>query len=317
MDDNKHRASIYLAGGCFWGMQAYFDKLIGIEDSCVGYANGICKDTTYQSVASTDHAETLLLIFDETKISLKEILLHYFSVIEPESINKQGGDIGRQYRTAVFYDNEDQLKDIEAVFDLQRKKFPHLAVLLEPLNNFCKAGDYHQNYLQKNPEGYCHIKTQPHSTSLLFGEVMVPTDADLKADLDNTAYKVEVEAKTEAPWSSPLNNVNEAGIYVDKATGVPLFASQDKFESGCGWPSFTKPILTDAVSYNQDLSFNMMRTEVTTKEGDFHLGHVFSDGPVDKGGKRYCINGAALRFIPLQDMESRGYGAYKILVESN
>lgn len=237
MNDKSHTASIYLAGGCFWGMQSYFNKLIGIENSSVGYANGICEQTSYGDVAHTDHAETLRLDYDETKISLKEILLHYFSVIDPESVDKQGADVGRQYRTAVFFDDERQLKDIEAVFADQRRKYPNLAVLLEPLNNFCLAEDYHQDYLQKNPQGYCHIKAQPNLTALLFGEVKIPTEDVLQAQLDSVAYKVEVDGKTEAPWTSTICKIDDPGIYIDKATGVPLFASQDKFESGCGWPS--------------------------------------------------------------------------------
>ncbi len=313
MDENVK--SIYLAGGCFWGVEGYFSRLEGVVNAVSGYANGDSDETNYQKISYTNHAETVKVDYDISIISLEEILLHYFKIIDPKSINKQGNDIGTQYRTGVYYLDEVQKEIIEKVFTYQESKIGDIAVECEELKNFVLAEDYHQDYLEKNPNGYCHINLGMASEPI-FDEVHKNPDEEIiKKNLDELSYGVLRNNQTEAPFSSDLNSEYKKGIYVDKITKEPLFASKDKFDSGCGWPSFSKPILTDKINYLKDNSHSMTRIEVRSKGGDNHLGHVFDDGPKDKGGLRYCINGAALEFIPYEEMDERGYGEYKIFCE--
>ena len=309
--------TVYLAGGCFWGVQAYFDRVPGVKETLVGYANGASADTDYRRIHATGHAETLRLVYDENVVHTGEILARYFSIIDPFSVNQQGNDRGVQYRTGIFWEDEGVGAAVRAfVADAQKKHDKPFAVTLEPLKNFVPAEDYHQKYLEKNPRGYCHINlaaaTQPVHTD---GRFTVPNREKLKATLDKTAYAVTQEKGTERAFSSPLDKHYKKGIYVDVVTKKPLFASSDKFDSGSGWPSFTRPITTDAISTAPDHSHGMSRTEVSSTLGGSHLGHVFTDGPRDKGGLRYCINGAALEFIPFEDMDARGYGDYKMYVK--
>lgn len=309
---STNKKVIYLAGGCFWGVEGYFKKLPGVYETEVGYANGKTDDTDYANVAATDHAETVKVCYDKSKISLEEILLHYFRIIDPLSVNRQGNDIGRQYRTGVYYIDDNDSKIIDKVFDYEEELHGPIAVEKSALKNFIKAEDYHQDYLDKNPGGYCHIDISLSSKSLFNEKYAMPSDDKLKEILDQTSYNVMRKAATEAPGTSPLNNENRPGIYVDKITGEPLFCSSDKFDAGCGWPSFSKPITSDKLVEHVDTSHMMVRTEVVTKNSNSHLGHVFDDGPIEKGGLRYCINGAALRFIPLEEMDEEDYGDYKI-----
>lgn len=310
-----NKKTIYLAGGCFWGMERYFQRINGVIDTDVGYANGKTKDTNYQRVSQTDHAETLKLDYDISKISLEEILLHYFRVIDPTSVNKQGNDIGRQYRTGIYFEDKNDKPIIDKIMAFETKKHGKLAVEVQKLTEFILAEDYHQDYLDKNPNGYCHINLNMSNEPLIDGKYLVPSKEELKKRVDELSYDVMVNAATERPFSSPLDKEYRKGIYVDKATKEPLFASKDKFDGGCGWPSFSKPILTDKVKENQDTSHGMIRTEVRAQNSNSHLGHVFTDGPKDKGGLRYCINGASLEFIPYEEMDEKGYSEYKVFVE--
>ena len=310
-----NKKTIYLAGGCFWGMERYFQRINGVIDTDVGYANGKTKDTNYQNVSQTDHAETLKLDYDISKISLEEILLHYFRVIDPTSVNKQGNDIGRQYRTGIYFEDKNDKLIIDKIMAFETKKHGKLAVEVQKLTEFILAEDYHQDYLDKNPNGYCHINLNMSNEPLIDGKYLVPSKEELKKRVDELSYDVMVNAATERPFSSPLDKEYRKGIYVDKATKEPLFASKDKFDGGCGWPSFSKPILTDKVKENQDTSHGMIRTEVRAQNSNSHLGHVFTDGPKDKGGLRYCINGASLEFIPYEEMDEKGYSEYKVFVE--
>lgn len=309
---NSNKRVIYLAGGCFWGVEGYFKKLSGVYETEVGYANGKAADTDYANVAATDHAETVKVCYDKSKISLEEILLHYFRIIDPLSVNRQGNDIGRQYRTGVYYTDDSDSKIIDKIFHYEEELHGPIAVEKSALKNFIKAEDYHQDYLDKNPGGYCHIDISLSSKPLFDEKYTMPSDDELRDMLDNTAYNVMRKASTEAPGTSPLNDEFRTGIYVDKITGEPLFCSADKFDAGCGWPSFSKPITTEKLTEHVDTSHMMVRTEVVSKNSNSHLGHVFDDGPIDKGGLRYCINGAALRFIPYEKMDEEGYGDYKI-----
>lgn len=302
-------AEIYLAGGCFWGLEEYFSRIEGIKKTTVGYANGLVESTNYQLIHQTDHAETVHLIYDEKRISLREILLYYFRVIDPLSVNKQGNDVGRQYRTGVYYTDQADKAVIEQVFVEQEKQLGQkIAVELEPLRHYVLAEDYHQDYLKKNPGGYCHINVNDAYQPLVDpGQYEKPTDAELKEQLSEEQYQVTQNSATERPFHNAYNATFEEGIYVDVTTGEPLFFAGDKFESGCGWPSFSRPIARDVLKYYEDKSHGMERIEVRSRSGNAHLGHVFTDGPESAGGLRYCINSAALRFIPKEKMEAEGY----------
>lgn len=309
--DVKNKNEIYLAGGCFWGVEGYFKKIPGVIDTSVGYANGKTNSTNYKNLKKTDHAETVKIIYDKDIISLQELLEHYFRIIEPTSINKQGNDKGRQYRTGIYYTNKnDKLVINEIIRQKQEDYDEKIAVEVAALNNFILGEDYHQDYLDKNPGGYCHINLALASKPLESKSELIEKDKDkLKKELTEEEYGVTQENKTERAFTSKYDNFYEDGIYVDVVSGEPLFSSRDKYDAGCGWPSFTKPIDSN-ISYKSDESLHMSRVEVRSKKGDSHLGHVFNDGPVDKGGARYCINGASLRFIPLDKMEEEGYGDY-------
>ena len=303
-------AEIYLAGGCFWGLEEYFSRIEGVEETTVGYANGQVETTSYQLIHQTDHAETVHLIYDEKRVSLREILLYYFRVIDPLSVNKQGNDVGRQYRTGVYYTDQADKAVIEQVFAEQEKQLGQkIAVELEPLRHYVLAEDYHQDYLKKNPGGYCHINVNDAYQPLVDpGQYEKPTDVELKEQLTEEQYQVTQHSATERPFHNAYNATFEEGIYVDVTTGEPLFFAGDKFESGCGWPSFSRPIARDVLKYYEDKSLGMERIEVRSRSGNAHLGHVFTDGPETAGGLRYCINSAALRFIPKEKMEAEGYG---------
>ena len=302
-------AEIYLAGGCFWGLEEYFSRIEGVKKTTVGYANGQVESTNYQLIHQTDHAETVHLIYDEKRVSLRETLLYYFRVIDPLSVNKQGNDVGRQYRTGVYYTDEGDKAVIEQVFAEQEKQLGQkIAVELEPLRHYVLAEDYHQDYLKKNPGGYCHINVNDAYQPLVDpGQYEKPTDAELKEQLTQEQYQVTQHSATERPFHNAYNATFEEGIYVDVTTGEPLFFAGDKFESGCGWPSFSRPIAREVLRYYEDHSHGMERIEVRSRSGNAHLGHVFTDGPESAGGLRYCINSAALRFIPKEKMEAEGY----------
>lgn len=301
---------IYLAGGCFWGLEEYFSRIDGIIDVTSGYANGKTESTDYSLIGITDHAETVHIVYDESKISLKEIYLYYLRVINPTSINRQGNDKGRQYRTGIYYTDEAEGELAKSVLAEKQKTLAEkIAVEVQPLRHFILAEEYHQDYLRKNPGGYCHIDVTQAADPVIDGALYPKSSPErLKEILTPDQYAVTQENATERAFSNEYWNVFDRGIYVDVSTGEPLFSSRDKFESGCGWPSFTRPISADVVIYKEDRSYNMHRIEVRSRSGDAHLGHVFGDGPRDKGGKRYCINSLSIRFIPEADMEKQGYG---------
>ena len=310
MESKQEQRIIYLAGGCFWGLEAYMERIQGVTDAVSGYANGKGDTTNYQLLHATDHAETVKVTYDPNEISLDKLLQYYFRVIDPTSINKQGNDRGRQYRTGIYYQNEQDKAVIEAALKtLQNKYQAPIQIEVEPLKNYVEAEEYHQDYLKKNPNGYCHIDIKKADEPLIDDKKYPkPSDAELKQKLTALQYDVTQGKHTERSFSNEYWDNFAPGIYVDITTGEPLFSSKDKFESGCGWPSFTKPIAAEVAEYQRDNSFNMTRIEVLSRSGHAHLGHVFDDGPRDKGGLRYCINSASIKFIPLDEMEKQGYG---------
>lgn len=311
--------TIYLAGGCFWGVEGYFKRIEGVKGTTCGYANGRTENPSYEDVCrhDTGHAETVKVDFDDEVISLEDLLIYYFRIIDPVSVNKQGNDVGTQYRTGIYYTDESQLPVIKAAIEREQRKYNEkIAVEVLPIENFYSAEEYHQDYLDKNPNGYCHINLSLAYEPIVRSEKYKrKTDDELKESLTPIQYDVTVNAATERPFANEFNSNFERGIYVDITSGEPLFFSTDKFESGCGWPSFSKPIQKDLVKYSEDLSLGRRRIEVRSNVADAHLGHVFDDGPSELGGLRYCINSAALRFIPLDKMDEEGYGYLKKYVE--
>lgn len=302
-------SEIYLAGGCFWGLEEYFSRIKGVLATTVGYANGQVESTNYELIHQTDHAETVHITYDENSISLREILLYYFRVIDPLSVNKQGNDVGRQYRTGIYYTDSSDLPVIQTVVKEKEAQLGQvLAVEVEPLRHYVLAETYHQDYLKKHPRGYCHINVNDAYQPLVDpGQYEKPSDDVLEQKLSKEAYQVTQHAATERPFQNEFFDTFEEGIYVDVTTGEPLFFASDKFDSGCGWPSFTRPIAREVIKYYEDKTHGMERIEVRSRSGNAHLGHVFTDGPKKEGGLRYCINSAALRFIKKEDMIQEGY----------
>lgn len=316
--------TIYLAGGCFWGTEHYMKTIAGVLSTRAGYALGkkegwnpeLMETVSYEEVCRhSGHAETVEVVFDADTISLKEILREYAYTIDPTSLGRQGMDIGIQYRTGIYSLTEEQ-RQIAADFLRELQGEYDAPIMMEnlPLLQFLPAEEYHQDYLEKNPGGYCHINFA--KIAKLKQQVVDPKKyqpkplAELKATLTPMQYAVTQQNATEPPFENAFWNTKREGLYVDITSGEPLFSSKDKFPSACGWPAFAKPLDPNVVQEYDDLSFGMIRTEVRSRVGNAHLGHVFGDGPKELGGLRYCINSASLRFIPKEDMEREGYGDF-------
>ncbi len=316
---NSNEKEIYLARGCFWGTEHFLKQIRGVKRTEVGYANGRTANPTYEEVSSrqTGFAETVKVIYAPEEIALDMLLDLFFKTIDPTSLNKQGNDRGTQYRSGIYYTNvADEPIVKSAIKKLSDSYSKPIVVECKPLENYYPAEEYHQDYLDKHPDGYCHIPqqlfrmAQEANPAGLAGHFKKPDEETLRQKLNPTQYEVTQNNATERPYSNEYWDEFRDGIYVDITTGEPLFVSTDKFESGCGWPSFSKPIDKKLVVEKLDKSHGMVRTEVRSKTGDAHLGHIFNDGPVDKGGLRYCINSASLRFIPKEEMKKEGYGEY-------
>ena len=324
--DSAALRDIYYAGGCFWGVEEYFSRVPGVSEAISGYANGESADPTYHEVCSgrTGHAETVHVRYDPDAVGLETLTELFFKIIDPLSLNRQGNDAGTQYRTGIYYVREEDRAVLRRVMDAEQAAHARpLAVELLPLRQFFPAEEFHQKYLRKNPGGYCHISFdslrditgQGGSGRPDDGTYKRPSEREIEEMLSPEEYHVIRNAGTEPPFSGRYWNNTRPGLYVDKVTGEPLFSSSDKFDSGCGWPSFTGPVDDAALEERDDRSHGMHRIEVRSRAGDSHLGHVFDDGPRETGGLRYCINSASLRFIPYEDMEREGYGALKALVK--
>ncbi len=328
--------SMLVAGGCFWCVEADLEKIPNVISAVSGYAGGSTPNPTYENYSAGGHREVVEVVYDEDKVSFREIAIFAIKHMDPTDGEGSFYDRGISYGPALYYETAEEKSILENLVKDFNENGPYekpLAVAILPRPQFWPAENYHQDYAKGALSGlkYQYYRqgsgrdafiekhwgtdtgtdlSWEEGTETNFKDYKKPAAAVLKETLDPLTYKVTQEEGTERAGSSPLDKNYERGIYVDVLSGEPLFSSRDKYDSGTGWPSFSRPIRDNAVTTHEDKRLFMTRTEVRSQIADNHLGHVFPDGPSDKGGLRYCMNGVSLRFIPETEMESSGYGDY-------